>query len=157
MFAREDDVLMIPIIGTGFGVIEEGVISSMVVQDDAPLRLELIAMLMGEPAIPAFVSVQEAGCAAPMTGGPFLSFWQGWVFIGPSWMGEGHAWSFGVLYELWNNMRHRFCGMEAFVGLRLLGMCGTFLLYEVSVFEVNRSLSCFEAFLPLFQVSKLTL
>jgi hypothetical protein len=34
MLIREDDVLMIPVIGTGFGVIEEGIVPSMVVRDD---------------------------------------------------------------------------------------------------------------------------
>jgi hypothetical protein len=31
MLARDDDVLMIPIIGTGFGAVEERIVSSMVV------------------------------------------------------------------------------------------------------------------------------
>jgi hypothetical protein len=34
MLAREDDVLMIPIIGTSFGVFEERIVSSVVVWND---------------------------------------------------------------------------------------------------------------------------
>jgi hypothetical protein len=59
MLTREDDVLMIPIIGTGFRVVEEGIIPSMVVRDDAPSWFETVATLMGESTIFAFMSVQE--------------------------------------------------------------------------------------------------
>jgi hypothetical protein len=57
MFAREDNVLVIPVIGTGLGVVEERVIPSMVVRDDTPSRFEPFATLMGESTIPALVSV----------------------------------------------------------------------------------------------------
>jgi hypothetical protein len=157
MLSREDDALMIPVIGTGLRVVEEGIIPSMVVQDDAPPGLELVAALVQESTIFALVSVQETGCAAPVTGGPFSSFWSGWVFVGLSQVGEGHAWSFRALYEVQDNTRRCFCGSEAFVNLCLSGVCSMFLLYEVPLFKVNRSFPCFEVFLPLFQVSKLPL
>jgi hypothetical protein len=48
---------MIPVIGTGFGVVEEGVIPSMVVWDDTPSRFEPVATLIGEAAVFALVSV----------------------------------------------------------------------------------------------------
>jgi hypothetical protein len=57
MFAREDDILMIPIIGTGFRVIEEGIVPSMVVRDDALPWFESVATLMGERTIFALVSI----------------------------------------------------------------------------------------------------
>jgi hypothetical protein len=65
---------MIPIIGTSFGVVEEGIVSSMMVGDNALPRFELVTTLMGKSAIFALVSIQEAGCATPVTGGPFSSF-----------------------------------------------------------------------------------
>jgi hypothetical protein len=65
---------MIPVIGTSFGMIEEGIVSSVMVGDDASPRFELVATLMGKSAIFALVSVQEAGCVTPVTGGPFSSF-----------------------------------------------------------------------------------
>jgi hypothetical protein len=81
MLAREDDILMIPIIGTGFGVIEEGIVSSMVVWDNAPSWFELFTMLMGEHTIFALVSVQETRRPTPVTGGPFSSFWLRWEVV----------------------------------------------------------------------------
>jgi hypothetical protein len=70
MLAREDDILMIPVIGTGFGVVkegiissvmvEEGIISSMMVWDDALSWFETVATLMGERTILALVSIQKA-------------------------------------------------------------------------------------------------
>jgi hypothetical protein len=60
MLAREDDVLMIPVIGTGFGVVEKGIVPSMVVRDDASSRFEAVTALMGEGIVSALVSVQEA-------------------------------------------------------------------------------------------------
>jgi hypothetical protein len=60
MFAREDDVLMIPIIGTGFGVFKEGIIPSVVTQNDTLSWFELVTVLMGECTIFALVPIQEA-------------------------------------------------------------------------------------------------
>jgi hypothetical protein len=57
MLAREDDVLMIPVIGTGFRVIEEGIVPSKVVRDDTSPWFELVAMLMGEGTVFALVSI----------------------------------------------------------------------------------------------------
>jgi hypothetical protein len=57
MFAREEDALMIPVIGTRSGVIEEGVIPSMVFGDGASAGFVPVAMLVGESIIPTFVSV----------------------------------------------------------------------------------------------------
>jgi hypothetical protein len=57
MLAREDDVLMIPIIGTGFWVVEERIVSPVVIGDNTPSRFELIVVLMGECAILALVSI----------------------------------------------------------------------------------------------------
>jgi hypothetical protein len=57
MLAREDDVLMILVIGTGFGAVKERVIPSVVVQDDASSWFELVAMLMGKCTILALVSI----------------------------------------------------------------------------------------------------
>jgi hypothetical protein len=82
MLARENDALMIPVIGTGFEMIKEGVISSMVIRNDALPRLELVTALVRESTILALVSVQEAGCAAPVAEGPFLSFWLGQGYVG---------------------------------------------------------------------------
>jgi hypothetical protein len=81
MLAREDDILMIPVIGTGFGGIEEGIIPSMVVWDNTSSWFESVAMLVGECAILALVSVQEACCSTPMTGDSFSSFWRRWVVV----------------------------------------------------------------------------
>jgi hypothetical protein len=50
---------MIPVIGTGFRVVEEGIVPSMVVWNDASPRLEMVATLVGEGTIPTLVSVQE--------------------------------------------------------------------------------------------------
>jgi hypothetical protein len=57
MLAREDDALMIPIIGTGIGTVEERIIPSVVVQDDALSWFESVATLMGESTILALVSI----------------------------------------------------------------------------------------------------
>jgi hypothetical protein len=59
MLTREDDIFMIPVIGTGFRMVEERIIPSVVVWDDTPTWFELVAMLMGESAIFALVSIQE--------------------------------------------------------------------------------------------------
>jgi hypothetical protein len=48
---------MIPIIGTGFGVVKEGVIPSVVVRNNTLPRLEPVAMLMGEATVFTLVSV----------------------------------------------------------------------------------------------------
>jgi hypothetical protein len=50
---------MIPVIGTRFGMIEVGIVSSMVVRDATPPRFKAIAVLVREAAISALVSVQE--------------------------------------------------------------------------------------------------
>jgi hypothetical protein len=57
MLAGEDDVLMIPVIGTGFGAIEEQIIPSMVVQDNTPSWFESVATLVGQGTIFALMSV----------------------------------------------------------------------------------------------------
>jgi hypothetical protein len=57
MFAREDDALMIPVIGTCLGVIEEGIIPSMVVEDGTSSWFKAVAMLMREAAIPTLMPV----------------------------------------------------------------------------------------------------
>jgi hypothetical protein len=88
MLARENDVLMIPVIGTGFGGVEEQVIPRVVVRDDALSRFEPVAMLMGKRTILALVSVQETCCAAPITGGPFSSFCCRWVVVRLGWAEE---------------------------------------------------------------------
>jgi hypothetical protein len=75
MLAREDNPFVGPIVGTGLRVVEEGVIPSVMVWDDALPRLELLAILVGETTVPALVSVQETTQSTPMTGGPFSSFW----------------------------------------------------------------------------------
>jgi hypothetical protein len=103
MLAREDDVLMIPVIGTGFRVVEEGIVPSMVVQDDAPPWFESIATLMGECTIFALMFVQETCRPTPVTGGPFSSFWWRWEVVRPSGAWERHAWSVGAAYEPWDN------------------------------------------------------
>jgi hypothetical protein len=59
MLAREDDALMIPIIGTGCWVVKEGIIPSVVIRDGALSGFEMVAMLVGESTIPTLVSVQE--------------------------------------------------------------------------------------------------
>jgi hypothetical protein len=116
-----------------------------------------MASLVREATVLALVSVQEAACAAPMTEGPFSSFRWGRVIVGPSRVRERHAWSLGTLYESWNKMQHRFRGTETFVDLRLSSVGSVFLAYEFPSLKVNCPLPCLEAFLPLFQVSKLTL
>jgi hypothetical protein len=60
MFTREQDVLMIPVIGTCLGVVEVGIIPSMVVRHGTTTWSETVATLMGETAIPTLVSIQEA-------------------------------------------------------------------------------------------------
>jgi hypothetical protein len=59
MLAGEDDVLMIPVIRTCFGVFEVGIIPSVVIGDNTSPRFELVAMLVRECAILALVSIQE--------------------------------------------------------------------------------------------------
>jgi hypothetical protein len=88
MLAREDNILMIPVIGTGFRVVKEGIVLSMMVQDDALSWFESIATLVRESAILAFVSVQETCHPTPITGDPFLSFCCRWVVIGLGNTGE---------------------------------------------------------------------
>jgi hypothetical protein len=58
MFTREKDALMIPVIGTCLWVVEEGVISSMVVRDGTTTWSVLVATLMGQSAISTLVSIQ---------------------------------------------------------------------------------------------------
>jgi hypothetical protein len=58
MFAREDDALMIPVIGTCFGVVEEGIVPSMVVGDGTSSGFEAVATLVGEGTIPTLVPIQ---------------------------------------------------------------------------------------------------
>jgi hypothetical protein len=84
MLAREDDVLMIPIIGIGFRVVEEGIVPSMVVWDDTLSWFKLVTTLMGQCTIFALVSIQETRRSTPVTGSPFLSFWWGWEVVRPS-------------------------------------------------------------------------
>jgi hypothetical protein len=57
MLAGKEDILMIPVIGTGFGVVEEGVVPSMVIRDGTSSLFELIAALMWEGTIFAFMSI----------------------------------------------------------------------------------------------------
>jgi hypothetical protein len=59
MLTREDDALMIPIIGTGFGVVKERIVSSMVVRDNTLSWFELVAPLVRERTVLALVSIQE--------------------------------------------------------------------------------------------------
>jgi hypothetical protein len=61
MLAREEDALMIPVIGTCSQVVEVGVISSMVFRDGAATWFILIASLVWEPTISTLVPVQQAG------------------------------------------------------------------------------------------------
>jgi hypothetical protein len=103
MLAREDDVLMIPVIGTGFGVVEEQIVSSVMVRDNASSWFELIAVLMGECAILALVPIQETCHPTLITGSPFSSFWHRWVTVRLDRAGERHAWSIGTSYESWYN------------------------------------------------------
>jgi hypothetical protein len=58
MFAREEDALMIPVIGTCLWVVEVGVIPSMMFEDGAATWFIPIATLVGESAISTLVSVQ---------------------------------------------------------------------------------------------------
>jgi hypothetical protein len=157
MFAREDDVLMIPFIGTGFGGVEERIVSPVVVWDDAPPWFESIATLVGKCTILALVSIQETCCPAPITGSPFSSFWGRWVVVRSGRAGEGHAWSIGASYESWDNTQRRFRSSETLVNFHLSGVGSTFLLNEFSSFKVDCLFSCFETLLPFFQVAKLTL
>jgi hypothetical protein len=57
MLAREEDALMIPIIGTCLWVVKVGVVPCMVFGDSAATRFISVASLVGESAIPTFVSV----------------------------------------------------------------------------------------------------
>jgi hypothetical protein len=59
MLAREEDALMIPVIGTRSQVVEVGVISSMVFGDGTATWFVPIASLVGESAIPTLVAVQQ--------------------------------------------------------------------------------------------------
>jgi hypothetical protein len=61
MFAREEDALMIPVIGTCSRVVEEGVIPPMVFRDGAATWFVSVASLVGESAISTLVPVQQAG------------------------------------------------------------------------------------------------
>jgi hypothetical protein len=157
MLAGEDDVLMIPVIETGFGGVEERIIPSVVVGDNAPSWFESVATLVGERTILALVSVQETCRTAPITGSPFSSFWRRWVVIRSGRVGERHAWAIGPLYESQDNTRRRFCSVETFVNFHLSGVGSTFLLYKISLFKVDSLFPCFKVLLPFFQVPKLTL
>jgi hypothetical protein len=57
MLAREEDALMIPVIGICLRVIEIGVVTSMMFGDGAATWFVLVASLVGESTIPAFMSV----------------------------------------------------------------------------------------------------
>jgi hypothetical protein len=57
MLAREEDALMIPIIGTCSWVVEVGVIPSMVFGDGAAIWFIPVASLVGESTIPTFMPV----------------------------------------------------------------------------------------------------
>jgi hypothetical protein len=61
MLAREEDVLMIPVIGTCSGVVKVGIIPSMVFRDGTTTWFIPVAALVGERTISALVSVQQAG------------------------------------------------------------------------------------------------
>jgi hypothetical protein len=60
MLAREEDALMIPIIGTCLGVIKIGVIPSMVVGDGTTTWSILVTTLVGESTVPTLVPIQQA-------------------------------------------------------------------------------------------------
>jgi hypothetical protein len=57
MLAREEDALVIPVIGTGPWVVEVGVIPSMVVGDGTSTRFVSLATLVGQAAISTLVSI----------------------------------------------------------------------------------------------------
>jgi hypothetical protein len=57
MLAREQDALMIPVIGTCSWVVEVGVIPSVVFGDSATAGFVSIAALVGESAISTFVPI----------------------------------------------------------------------------------------------------
>jgi hypothetical protein len=58
MLAREEDALMIPVIGTCLRVIEIGVVTPMMFGDGAATWFVSVASLVGESTILAFVSIQ---------------------------------------------------------------------------------------------------
>jgi hypothetical protein len=61
MLAREEDALMIPIIGTCSRVVEVGIIPSMVFRDGTTTWFIPVATLVGERTISALVPIQQAG------------------------------------------------------------------------------------------------
>jgi hypothetical protein len=58
MFAREEDALMIPVIGARSRVVEVGVIPSMMFGDCAATWFISIATLVGESTVSTLVPVQ---------------------------------------------------------------------------------------------------
>jgi hypothetical protein len=57
IFAREEDALMIPVIGACLRVIQIGVVSPMMFGDGTATRFVSVASLVGESTIPALVSI----------------------------------------------------------------------------------------------------
>jgi hypothetical protein len=57
MLAREEDALMIPVIGTCLRVVEVGVIAFVVFEDGAMAGFVSIATLVGQSAILTFVPI----------------------------------------------------------------------------------------------------
>jgi hypothetical protein len=57
MLAREDNAFMVPVVGTGFGVVEERVVPSVVVWDNTPSRFEGGTSLVREATVPALVPI----------------------------------------------------------------------------------------------------
>jgi hypothetical protein len=57
MLAREEDALVIPVIGACLWVVEEGIIPSMMFGDGAATWFIPIASLVGESAVSAFMPV----------------------------------------------------------------------------------------------------
>jgi hypothetical protein len=99
MLSGENDSLVVPFVGTCSVMVEERVISIVVVRDDTSSWLELVTTLMGEGTISALMPIQETIRPAPVTGGPFSSFRQSQVGVRSGRSGEGHAWSLRALYE----------------------------------------------------------
>jgi hypothetical protein len=157
MFAREEDALMIPVIGTCSWVVEVGVIPSMVLGDGAATWFVPIASSVGESTISTFVPVQQAGRSAPVARGPFSFFLFGGEMIRSCPVGEAQTWPLRTSNESWSDSRRRFRGAKLFVDFGPSCVGSVLLLDEVPSFEVYLLLSLFETSLPLVEVSKLPL